>query len=128
MDRKQIADHLRFYSELGVTGISRDASWRARGPEERNGVTPVEKPSAGNDGPDAAAPVKPRDTTAAQPIPIARSAAEALAAIREDIGECERCKLYMQGRTQIVFGVGNPSADLMFVGEAPATRCTSRMS
>src|SRR4030095_3508685 len=36
-----------------------------------------------------------------------------------DIGDCTRCKLHKQGRTQIVFGVGNPGADLMFVGEAP---------
>ncbi len=39
--------------------------------------------------------------------------------IREDIGDCTRCKLHRLGRRQIVFGVGNPSADLMFVGEAP---------
>jgi uracil-DNA glycosylase len=39
--------------------------------------------------------------------------------IREDIGDCTRCKLHTLGRAQIVFGVGNPSADLMFVGEAP---------
>jgi DNA polymerase len=42
-----------------------------------------------------------------------------LAQIREVIGDCTRCKLHRQGRTQIVFGVGNPSADLMFVGEGP---------
>jgi len=47
------------------------------------------------------------------------SAADALAAIRTDIGDCTRCKLHTMGRTQIVFGVGNPDADLMFVGEAP---------
>ena len=41
------------------------------------------------------------------------------AAIREDIGDCTRCKLCTLGRKQIVFGVGNPNADLMFVGEAP---------
>jgi DNA polymerase len=45
--------------------------------------------------------------------------AEALVAIRADIGDCTRCKLHMLGRKQIVFGVGNPEADLMFVGEAP---------
>ena len=44
---------------------------------------------------------------------------ESLAAIRDDIGECVRCKLCSLGRKQIVFGVGNPNADLMFVGEAP---------
>ena len=53
------------------------------------------------------------------PVTIARSAAEVLSTIREDIGDCTRCKLHGLGRTQIVFGVGNPTADLMFVGEAP---------
>jgi DNA polymerase len=52
-------------------------------------------------------------------VTLARSAAEALAGIRQEIGDCTRCKLHTLGRTQIVFGVGNPEADLMFVGEAP---------
>src|SRR5206468_1542619 len=43
----------------------------------------------------------------------------ALRLIREDLGDCTRCKLHQQGRKQIVFGVGNPRADLMFVGEGP---------
>jgi uracil-DNA glycosylase len=55
----------------------------------------------------------------AVPVTLARSAAEALAGIREEIGDCTRCKLHALGRTQIVFGVGDPKADLMFVGEAP---------
>ena len=38
--------------------------------------------------------------------------------IREEIGDCTRCKL-CEKRKNIVFGVGNPTADLMFVGEAP---------
>ena len=38
--------------------------------------------------------------------------------VREEIGDCKRCKLH-RGRRNIVFGVGNPEADLMFVGEAP---------
>ena len=42
----------------------------------------------------------------------------ALKLIREDLGDCTRCKLH-QGRKQIVFGVGNPRAELMFVGEGP---------
>ena len=41
-----------------------------------------------------------------------------LAAIREELGECTRCRL-SQGRTHIVFGVGNPDAALLFVGEGP---------
>jgi DNA polymerase len=42
----------------------------------------------------------------------------ALAAYAAQIADCTRCRL-AQGRTQVVFGVGNPEADLMFVGEAP---------
>jgi uracil-DNA glycosylase len=42
----------------------------------------------------------------------------ALLAIREEIGDCKRCKL-AGGRTTLVFGVGDPSAELMFVGEGP---------
>ncbi len=43
----------------------------------------------------------------------------ALRIIREDLGDCTRCRLHKQGRKQIVFGVGNLNADLMFIGEAP---------
>src|SRR5204863_4897657 len=53
------------------------------------------------------------------PVTFSKNAADALVAIREDIGDCTRCKLHTLGRTQVVFGVGNPQADLMFVGEAP---------
>lgn len=44
--------------------------------------------------------------------------ASALQAIRDEIGECTRCRL-CEKRTQIVFGAGNPKARLMFVGEGP---------
>ncbi|HQR29978.1 MAG TPA: uracil-DNA glycosylase [Anaeromyxobacteraceae bacterium] len=43
---------------------------------------------------------------------------EALVGIRNQLGECTRCKLHA-GRTTLVFGVGNPSAELVFVGEGP---------
>jgi uracil-DNA glycosylase len=45
-------------------------------------------------------------------------AATELAAFAADVAGCTKCRL-AQGRTQVVFGVGDPSADLMFVGEAP---------
>jgi uracil-DNA glycosylase len=44
--------------------------------------------------------------------------AESLAALRTAIGDCRRCKLW-PGRTHLVFGVGNPNARLMFIGEGP---------
>ena len=46
--------------------------------------------------------------------------AVALLAIRADLGDCRRCKL-ASGRKTIVFGQGNPRAELMFVGEAPGS-------
>jgi DNA polymerase len=45
-------------------------------------------------------------------------AAIRLTEIRADIGDCTRCKLH-SGRTHIVYGVGNPEATVMFVGEGP---------
>ncbi len=57
------------------------------------------------------------EATHGQIIPLMQ--VDALQAVRTDIGDCTRCKLHALGRTQVVFGVGNPNADLMFVGEAP---------
>ena len=45
-------------------------------------------------------------------------AAANLRQLREILGECHRCQL-SQGRTQIVYGTGDPDADVMFVGEGP---------
>jgi len=44
--------------------------------------------------------------------------AKTLDELRAELGDCQRCKLW-HGRTHIVFGVGNPRATLMFVGEGP---------
>ena len=96
MDRDQLTEHLKFAQELGVAGVSRDPAWRRREDE----------------GPVASAPAN-------EAVPLYGSQADALAAVRADIGDCTRCKLHTLGRRQIVFGVGNPNADLMFVGEAP---------
>jgi DNA polymerase len=53
----------------------------------------------------------PADAGAADP-------ARLLEAIREELGDCQRCRL-AKGRRKIVFGQGSPRARLMFVGEAP---------
>lgn len=63
------------------------------------------------------AAVDARDTGAAAGLDDAGAAAS-LPRLREILGECRRCKL-SQGRTLIVYGVGNPDADVLFVGEAP---------
>lgn len=39
--------------------------------------------------------------------------------LQKSLHDCQRCKLATLGRTQVVFGVGNPNASIMFVGEAP---------
>jgi len=39
--------------------------------------------------------------------------------VRDEALGCTRCKLADAGRTQVVFGVGNPNADLLFIGEGP---------
>tara|TARA_B100001179_G_C18575636_1_gene397396 strand:- start:870 stop:1577 length:708 start_codon:yes stop_codon:yes gene_type:complete len=90
-----VTAHLKYFGELGVAGWSKKPSWRGRGPQAIQKAAEVE------------------DET------NAFTGMESLEAIRSDLGECTRCKLSGLGRKQIVFGVGNPSAELMFVGEAP---------
>jgi uracil-DNA glycosylase len=51
--------------------------------------------------------------------PDTRDKADLLAAVRERVGACTKCAHLACSRTQTVFGVGNPDADLMFIGEAP---------
>lgn len=53
------------------------------------------------------------------PKPMPTDAAGRLTVLRDDtIGDCTRCKLH-RGRNRLVFGAGNPEADLVFVGEGP---------
>ena len=54
-----------------------------------------------------------------QQVQAARDKADLLGAIRERVGVCTKCAHLACSRTQTVFGVGNPDADLMFIGEAP---------
>ena len=69
-------------------------------------------PPAGGSPPAAERPV------ATAGVPNAGEIATTLAQVREELGECTRCGL-CEGRQQIVFGDGNPDADLMFIGEGP---------
>jgi uracil-DNA glycosylase len=107
-DRDQLIEHLRVFADLGVNGMSRDPSWRVRQARTQEAV-PAPSPE----------PVE-NDVAMRGPVPtVADDAGGALAALREDIGDCTRCVLHTLGRRQVVFGTGNPDADLMFVGEAP---------
>ena len=113
MDQDQLKEHLRFASELGVAGVSRDPAWRASGGDERQRAA-----GRAASGRSASTRTKPDDAPAV--VVFVQSQADALVGDpRADIGDCTRCKLHTLGRRQIVFGVGNPHADLMFVGEAP---------
>jgi uracil-DNA glycosylase len=104
IDRRELAEHLRLFGELGVDGISRDPTWR-----QRSGDVVADP-----------APAEEADSDALPPLePVAADPAAALSDLRAHIGDCTRCKLHGMGRRQVVFGVGNPQADLMFVGEAP---------
>ena len=59
------------------------------------------------------------DNTQARVLSAAEPAeVNSLEELRDHIGDCRRCKLH-SGRTHVVFGVGNPNAKLMFVGEGP---------
>jgi DNA polymerase len=127
--RDQLIQHLRFFGEIGATGVSRDRAWRARLGDPAPAAQP-DLPSGVDTTRDAARPAESPITVVESPDLFAEPAgeraearaasqAEALKLIRADLGECTRCKLHGQGRRQIVYGVGNPQAELMFIGEAP---------
>jgi DNA polymerase len=120
--RKAVAATVRYYRELGIydlyrrevpagvkfgSAIERES---LAAPGETASFDPAQELIAG----ESAAP-------AADPAHLAKILADkpaALHVIREDIGDCTRCRL-SQARTNIVFGVGDPHARIMFVGEGP---------
>jgi uracil-DNA glycosylase family 4 len=118
MSREDLAAHFEFFEELGVDGIRREPYWRARTDEPTNQRTnePTDPRTLEPTNQRSDEPTNPR--TDEPSLAVFRSPEEALAVLKADIGpDCCRCKLAGLGRTQIVFGVGNPNADLMFVGE-----------
>ena len=106
----QLAAHLEFFGELGVEGLRREPAWRTRG-----------TPAAARPPRDAAPAPDAPPVDASSTISLERTAdGNLLIALKNEIGpDCTRCKLHTLGRKQVVFGVGSPTADLMFVGEAP---------
>lgn len=92
--RRRLAGYLEYLREIGVTEIRTGTAARAAVPPRPSPPAAAER----------AASVPP---------------AEALESLRTDeIGDCRRCGL-CSARTHIVFGVGNASARLMFIGEGP---------
>jgi uracil-DNA glycosylase family 4 len=127
--KRALVERVRYYNELGIYDFYRRELAEANldtiqdaailenptiQPEQRDLMTPRSK---------AAIMVPVEENTFDVTNPKSESGVtdpvQALRLIREDLGDCTRCRLSKQGRKQIVFGVGNPKADLMFIGEAP---------
>ena len=103
---RELADHLKYFEEIGVPGVSRDPKWRSR----------ADSPPEGGRHSDDAPTADGGASGFRRIVPVT----EVLDDIKTEIGAaCTRCKLCNLGRSQIVFGAGSPKARLMFVGEAP---------
>jgi uracil-DNA glycosylase len=100
--KKHLAARVKYYKEMGIHDFYRQ-------PIDPS-VEPASQPVAESE------PVKSQ--TAVTLPPVIGDKPSALKAIREDIGDCTRCRLH-KGRTNLVFGVGSVNADLMFIGEGP---------
>jgi len=104
LDRNVLRERLRFYREMGIGPLYR----REPGEAAQSLATETADEPA------------PPETVAdfSQPADLDRDAR--LRIILDDIGpNCQRCKLAKLGRKQIVFGTGDPNAELMFIGEGP---------
>lgn len=103
MNHELLRRYLEYFRDLGIREIY-------HGPASRAASQPQDAALFEQDAPEPATSLL---IDAGQEEP-----AETLEQIRADLGECTRCRLH-QGRTQIVFGDGNPRAQLVFVGEGP---------
>jgi uracil-DNA glycosylase len=122
--KRALTERIRYYNELGIYDFYRREPTEASAnatldfviqPEQREEMTPRTKAAI-------AALVSEEESSEvanSNPESHVSDPAEALRLIREDLGDCTRCRLHKQGRKQIVFGVGNPNAELVFIGEAP---------
>jgi DNA polymerase len=100
MTREEVQAQLRYFQDLGVTEIYRPAP---------------QAPAAAPPSP----PMPKRPVVQPVPLPSLAPADDTLLKILEDIGQdCRRCRLCEQ-RNKIVFGSGNESSSLVFVGEGP---------
>ena len=99
----ELIAQLEFFRDIGVTTLELS---RPK-PKAEKEAAPAEVPPA----PAVVVPARSR---------VELSPLERLQAVRDEIGDCQRCKL-APTRTNIVFGSGNPNADLVFIGEAPGS-------
>ncbi len=116
-------DRLRFYQELGFDTLYRrraDDVAGAKATPPPTGSHP-ERNASGGGVPQAVSLLQVMaqgmESPAVHPPALAASP-ETLAEIQADLGDCRRCKLH-EGRHNIVFGSGNPHAEVVFVGEGP---------
>ena len=133
--QQKIEDRLRYYEDLGIRLFYKDRVGNGADfvPVEASIAAPVPPPNVQETTLPKPAPkpaaMKPATATPPPPIvvqPAGPSLFEAadkisddtLLKIREDIGDCTRCKLH-KGRNKLVYGDGNPKAQLVFVGEGP---------
>jgi DNA polymerase len=110
--KKQLASHLNYYREMGIYDFYRRPT---------EGVEIAVVPSAVVEPEPEEMPVAravKRSPAVEPPVAVIGDKPAALTLIREDIGDCTRCRLH-KGRNKLVFGVGNVNADIMFVGEGP---------
>jgi len=116
--RRALADRIRYYRELGIYDFYRQpVPVDLQDSQER--VARI-CPERSRTGPSPAAVVirEEQNLSATTNLGLA-DRATSLRLIREDLGDCTRCRLHKHGRKQSVFGVGNPRAELRFIGEAP---------
>ena len=107
--RRALTDRVRYYNDLGIYDFYRRAVTTEVSREGGNSAVPASSSPI----------VEEEDLPKLKTKSTGVDPSSALRRIREDIGDCTRCRLHKQGRKQIVFGVGNPRAELMFIGEAP---------
>jgi uracil-DNA glycosylase len=118
-----LAERLRFYRELGIYDFYHrevmSPHLRAQPPTTLESQPEMREEMPRTAKPEPAIAMEEDLLAAAKPEAKVSDPVKGLQIIREDLGDCTRCRLHKQGRKQIVFGVGNPKADLMFIGEAP---------
>jgi DNA polymerase len=123
--RCALAERIRYYRELGIYDFyRREVRASEAEPASTSAVVDLQLEPRKEMTPRAviAASLPTEDlfeAVAPKPESGVADSTRALRLIREDLGDCTRCPLHRQGRKQIVFGVGNPRAQLMFIGEAP---------
>jgi DNA polymerase len=121
--KRALAERIKYYHELGIYDFYRRplATELAPSPDAASRVSTAQEQMKSRV--DLVAPAGPEENifeaAVSKPESGISDPAKALRIIREDLGDCTRCKLHKLGRKQIVFGVGNPRAELMFVGEGP---------